>query len=113
MTSDSTAPSPGASSRRRAIRVVAVTDGQATAEDIVLDHAGATHRFGTDVAALIFDDQRPGGLDLTYRAALLRYGAPAAALIFPAAAGGHPPAVTDNEGDEPARGFPLVDGVVS
>ena len=116
MNSDYIAPNPSASSRsgrRRAVRVVAVLDGQATAEDLVLDHAQAAERFGADVAALIFDDQRPGALDVTHRTAALRYGAPAAALIFPAAAGAHTPAVTDNDGDDPALALPLVERVVS
>ena len=117
MTSDYIAPKPSASSRsgRPAVRVVAVLDGQANAEDLALDHAQAAERFGADVAALIFDDQRPGALDVTHRTAALRYGAPAAALIFPAAAGAHTPDVTDNdgEGDGPALALPLVERVVS
>ena len=96
--SQPTIPAPGASltsNRRRALRIVAATEDQATAEDVVLNYPEATHRFGANVAALIFDDQRPGALDLTYRAALLRYGAPAAALIIPAVADAHVPDVTD------------------
>ena len=109
MTSDSVAPNTSRSSRssrRRAVRVVAVTDGRATAEDVVLDHAEATERFGADVAALIFDDHRPGALDVTHRTAALRYGAAAAALIFPAVAG--VPTVTDDS-DETALALPLAD----
>jgi hypothetical protein len=98
--------------RHRGLRIVTVSNGHATAEDLVLDHAEATDRFGGDVAALIFDDQRPGALDLTYRTAALRYGAPAAALIFPAGAGTQAPAV-DDDGDDPPLALPLVDRDVS
>ena len=112
MTSDYTTPprADPSSLRRRAVRVVSASGGQATAEDIVLDHAEAIDRFGADVAALIFDDQRPGALDLTYRTAALRYGAPAAALIFPA--GTQAPAV-DDDNDATALVLPLVGRVVS
>ena len=112
MTPDNTSPAPIGALRRRGLRIVTVSDGHATAEDLVLDHAETTHRFGGDVAALIFDDQRPGALDLTYRTAALRYGAPAAALIFPAGAGTQAPAV-DDDGDDPPLALPLVDRDVS
>ena len=98
--------------RRRGLRIVTVSDGHATAEDVVLGHAEATDRFGGEVAALIFDDQRPGALDLSYRTATLRYGAPAAALIFPAGAGTQAPAVGD-DGEDPPLALPLVDRDVS
>ncbi len=111
MTPDNTSSPPFGALRRRAL-IVTVSDGQSTAEDLVLGHAEATDRFGGDVAALIFDDQRPGALDLTYRTAALRYGAPAAALIFPAGAGTQAPAV-DDDGDDPPLALPLVDRDVS
>ncbi len=97
---------------RRGLRIVTVSNGHATAEDLVFDRAEATDRFGGDIAALIFDDQRPGALDLTYRTAALRYGAPAAALIFPAGAGTQAPAV-DDDGDDPPLAIPPADRVVS
>ena len=97
---------------RRALRIVTVSGGHATAEDLVLDRVEATARFGADVTALIFDDDRPSAPNLTYRTAALRYGAPAAELMFPAGAGTHAPAVDDDgEGQLPA--LPLVDRVVS
>ena len=111
-TLSSRSPRPPAARHRRAVRIVGVSDGQATAEDLVLDGAGATDRFGADIAAVIFDDQRPGALDLTYRTAALRYGAPAAALIFPAGAGTQAPAV-DDDGDDPLPALPLADRIVS
>jgi len=90
---------------------VTICDGSAGVEDLVVDYAAATDRFGADVAALIFDDQRPGAL--TYRTAALRYGAPAAALIFPAGAGSQAPTVDDDDGDDPLHALPLVDRNVS
>jgi len=77
----------GWTERPRAVRVVTVDGGKATAEDLVLDPAGATALFGPDVAALIFDDERPGD-DLSFDAAVSRYGTAGADLIFQAAAGG-------------------------
>ena len=112
MTPDNSRPPLLRALRRRGLRIVTVSNGHATAEDLVLDHAEAIDRFGGDVAALIFDDQRPGALDLTYRTAALRYGAPAAALIFPAGAGTQAPAV-DDDGDDPPLALPLVDRDVS
>ena len=107
MTPDNTSSPLSRALRRRGLRIVTVSDGHATAEDLILDHAEATDRFGGDVAVLIFDDQRPGALDLTYRTAALRYGAPAAALIFPAGPGTQAPAVNDN-GDDPPLALPLA-----
>jgi len=96
-----------------AISIVTIVDGHATAvEDLVLDHTEATDRFGAEATALIFDDQRPGATDLTYHTAALRYGAPAAALIFPADAGTQAPAV-DDDGDDPHLALPVVDRDVS
>ena len=69
--------------RRRSVRIVAISDGQATAEDLVLDPAETAARLGDTAAALIFDDTRPGTLDLTHATAVARYGTQAAALIFP------------------------------
>ena len=112
MTPDSTPSRPLRTLGRRCLRIVTVSNGHATAEDLVLDHAESTDRFGADVAALIFDDQRPGAHDLTYRTAALRYGAPAAALIFPAGAGTQTPAV-DDDGDDPHLALPPVDRDVS
>ena len=109
-----TQPHAGPSTtRQRAVRVVTASGGQATAEDLVLDHAAATVRFGADVADLIFDDQRPGALNVTPRTAALRYGAPAAALIFPAAAADQGPLTDDVDDDETALALRLVDRVVS
>ena len=112
MTPDNTSSPPLRALRRRGLRIVTVSDGHATAEDLVLNHTEATDRLGGDVAALIFDDQRPGAPDLTYRTATLRYGAPAAALIFPAGAGTQAPAVGD-DGDDPPLALPPVDRIVS
>jgi len=112
MTPDNPSLPPIEALRRRGLRIVTVSDGYATAEDLVLDHAEATDRFGGDVAALIFDDQRPGAVDLTYCTAALRYGAPAAALIFPAEAGTQAPAV-DDDGDDQPLALPVVDRHVS
>ncbi len=112
MTPDNTSSPPLRPLRRRGLRIVTVSNGHATAEDLVLDHAETTHRFGDHVAALIFDDQRPGTLDLTYRTAAHRYGAPAAALIFPAGAGTQAPTVNDTGDDRPLA-LPPVDRDVS
>ena len=71
--------------RRRALRIVGIAAGEATVEDVVLDHTQATARFGPTTADLIFDDKRPGALDLTPTTAAARYGPTAAAAIFPAA----------------------------
>lgn len=114
MTPDYTSLLLSGALRHRALCIVTVSDGQASVEDLVLDLPGATDRFGPDVAALIFDDQRPGALDLTYRTAALRYGAPAAGLIFPAGDGTHAPVVDDDDdGDDPPLALPLVDRDVS
>lgn len=101
---------PTTASPLRALRIVTVSDGHPSAEDVVLDQAAAATRFGPDTAALIFDDQ-PGPMDLTYRAAVLRYGAPAAALIFPAAGADAPNFTVD--GDDGPLALPLVDRVIS
>ena len=73
MTPDKTSSPRLRTLRRRGLRIVTVSDGHARVEDLVLGHGEATDRFGADVAALIFDDQRPGALNLTYRTAALRY----------------------------------------
>lgn len=95
------------SSRPRALRVIVVRDGTATAEDVDLDAAQATALFGSGVAAQIFDDQRPGVPDLTYRTAALRYGAPVAALIFPAGASTKALAI-NGVGDDQPHSLPLA-----